>query len=352
MEILIVKLSAIGDVVHTLPSLEALRAAYPDSRITWLIEEDAEQIIRNHPCLDNIIVSKRKTWMKSIFKPSTCLRTFGEIMSLIKGLREKNYDLVIDFQGLFKSGILTLLSGGERRLGYDKTREFSYFFLNERVSPYNPDLHAVERYLNLIKYLGVEVNNPRFLIPFDKRDMEYVKGFLRNNEIDENERIIAVNPASGWETKLWEGEKFSLLCDRINDELPARIVFTGGKNDLQTINAISSRMRSPALNTTGKMNLKQLACLLSLADLMITTDTGPMHVASAMKTPVIAIFGPTAPWRTGPYGNGHTVIRSSVACSPCFKKKCDTKKCMAEITVDDVFSLAAQKLTQIVHPEK
>jgi ADP-heptose:LPS heptosyltransferase len=98
------------------------------------------------------------------------------------------------------------------------------------------------------------------------------------------------------------------------------------------------------------MNLKQLACLLSLADLMITTDTGPMHVASAMKTPVVAIFGPTAPWRTGPYGNGHAVIKSSVACSPCFKKKCNTKECMAEITVDNVFSLAAQKLTQIAHP--
>lgn len=347
MEILIIKLSAIGDVVHTLPSLEALRAAYPDSHITWLVEEDAEQIIRNHPCLDNIIVSKRKTWMKSIFKPSTCLRTFGEIVSFIKVLRRKEYDLVIDFQGLFKSGILTLLSGGKKRLGYDKTRELSYLFLNERVSPYNPALHAVERYLNLIKCLGTEANNPRFLIPFDERDVEYVKGFLRDNEIDETERIIAVNPASGWETKLWEPEKFSLLCDRIIDKFYARIVFTGGKNDLQMIDAISSGMRSPALNTAGKMNLKQLACLLSLADMMITTDTGPMHVASAMKTPVVAIFGPTAPWRTGPYGNGHTIIRSSVACSPCFKKKCNTKECMAEITVDDVFSLASQKLTSL-----
>ena len=344
MEILIIKLSAIGDVVHTLPSLDALRATYPDSRITWLIEEDAEQIIRNHPCLDNIIVSKRKTWMKSIFKPSTCLRTFGEIVSFIKGLRRKEYDLVIDFQGLFKSGILTLLSGGKRRLGYDKTRELSYLFLNERVSPYNPDLHAVERYLNLIKCLGAEANSPRFLIPFNERDVEYVKGVLRDNEIDETKRIIAVNPGSGWETKLWDWEKFSSLCDKINDELYAKIVFTGGNNDLEMIEAIFSRMRSPALNAAGKMNLKQLACLLSLADMMITTDTGPMHVASAMKTPVVAIFGPTAPWRTGPYGNGHTVIRSSVACSPCFKKKCDTKKCMTEITVDDVFSLVAEKL--------
>ncbi|MFH2012912.1 MAG: glycosyltransferase family 9 protein [Pseudomonadota bacterium] len=345
MEIMIVKLSAIGDVVHTLPSLEALRAAYPDSRITWLIEEDTEQIIRNHPSLDKVIVSKRKTWMKSILKPSTCLQTFDDIVSFVKELRRTKYDLVIDFQGLLKSGILTLLSGGKRRLGYDKTRELSYLFLNERIPPYDPDLHAVERYLNLTKYLGAEVKEPEFLIPFDERDVEYVKGFLSDNGVDGTKKIIAVNPASGWETKLWDLEKFSLLCDRIIDECHAVIVFTGGKDDLGMIDTLTSKMRNTALNTAGRMNLKQLACLLSMAALMITTDTGPMHVASAMKTPVVAIFGPTAPWRTGPYGKGHTIIKSGVECSPCFKKKCDTKKCMAEITVDEVFSLTAQKLT-------
>ena len=170
MEILIVKLSAIGDVIHTLPSLEALRAQYPESRITWLIEEGALDIIRDHPCLDDIIVSKRKKWIKGIVRPTRCVQTIRECISFFKELRGKDYDIVIDFQGLFKSGILTVLSGGKRRLGYDGTREFSSLFLNERVPPIDPDVHAVERYLHLAAYLGTKVNRHGFFIPINEKE--------------------------------------------------------------------------------------------------------------------------------------------------------------------------------------
>ncbi len=347
MEILVVKLSAIGDVVHTLPALESIRAAYPESHITWLVEENAQDIIRGHPCLDYIIVSKRKRWMRGLLRRRTCLQTLGEIISFIKELRDRKYDLVIDFQGLFKSGILTILSGGKRRIGYDKTREFSYVFLNERIPPCDPDLHAVDRYLNLAGNLGGEVSGPGSLIPVAKKDVAYVKEFLGNNGIYGSHRIIAVHPGSGWATKLWDQEKFGPLCDRIIDAFDTRIIFTGDKNDRSMIEKITSEMRGKVFNSAGMLSLRELAHLLSLADLMITTDTGPMHIASAMDTPVVAIFGPTAPWRTGPYGEGHTVIRSDLACSPCFKKKCDTKRCMGEIAVDDVFSAVARKLAAL-----
>ena len=349
MEILIVKLSSIGDVVHTLPSLDALRGAYPESRITWLVEENAHDIIKGHPCLDEIIVSRRKTWTKNLFRTSTCLSTVVEILSFIKKLRSREYDLVLDFQGLFKSGVLTRLSGGKRRVGYNKTRELSYLFLNERVPPYNPDHHAVERYLDLVRYLDDKVNEPKFLIPLHNKDMERVRGFLCDNKIDNDVKIIAVCPGSRWETKLWHQERFGSLCDKIIDKFDAMILFIGDRNDQSMIDAITSKMRRHALNTAGMFNLKELAFLLGSVDLMITTDTGPMHIASAMETPVVAIFGPTAPWRTGPYGNGHTPIKSKVACSPCFKKKCNTKECMAEITVDHVFTSVSEKLFK-THP--
>jgi len=347
MEILIVKLSAIGDVIHTLPSLEALRTRYPESHITWLVEENAWKIIKDHPCLDDIIVSRRKRWIKEIFRPSTCLQTAGEVISFIKEIRGKEYDLVIDFQGLLKSGILTLLSGGKRRLGYDKTRELSYLFQNERVPPCDPDLHAVERYLNLVAYLGAQVNGQGFFIPLSERDEANIKELLKDNGMDKTKRVIAVHPGSGWVTKLWEREKVARLCDRIIDELDASVIFTGDGKDRPMIEAISSRMRRMGVNTAGTLSLKELACLLSLVDLMVTTDTGPMHLASAMDTPVVAIFGPTAPWRTGPYGSGHTVVRSDIACSPCFKKRCETKRCMAEITVDNVFCAVAGKMASL-----
>jgi 3-deoxy-D-manno-octulosonic-acid transferase/heptosyltransferase-1 len=347
MKILIVKLSAIGDVVHTLPCLESLRAAYPESQITWLIEEDANEIIKGHPCLDHVLVSRRKTWIKNIFKPSKSIQTIHEIGSFIKELRRKDYDIVVDFQGLFKSGVLTRLSGSKRRVGYDKSREFSYFFLNERVLPYNQDLHAVQRYINLARYSGGKAIEPKFFIPIQEDNIKCVKKFLIENNIKEGDRIIAINPGSGWDTKLWGWERFSALSDRIIDTLDARIVLTGSENDRSLIDAISNKMQGAVCNTAGRMSLKDLAYLLSLVDLMVTTDTGPMHIASAMETPTIALFGPTAPWRTGPYGNNHTIIKSNLECSPCFKKRCDTTKCMEEITVDRVLSAVSEKLSSL-----
>jgi len=140
-----------------------------------------------------------------------------------------------------------------------------------------------------------------------------------------------------------------IIEGKLIDKFDAMILFIGDRNDQSMIDAITSKMRRHALNTAGMFNLKELAFLLGSVDLMITTDTGPMHIASAMETPVVAIFGPTAPWRTGPYGNGHTPIKSKVACSPCFKKKCNTKECMAEITVDHVFTSVSEKLFK-THP--
>ena len=290
--------------------------------------------------------NSRKTWAKNIFGASTCLNTIGEALSFIKTLRSREFDLVLDFQGLFKSGILTYLSGGKRRVGYNKTRELSYLFLNERIPPYNPELHAVERYLDLVRYLDGKVRKPRFSIPIGIKDMEYVKKFLYDNKGDNNVKTIAVCPGSRWATKLWHQERFCLLCDRIIDKFDASILFIGDRNDHSMIHAITSKMRRHALNTAGMFNLKELAFLLGSVDLMITPDTGPMHIASAMGTPVVAIFGPTAPWRTGPYGDDHKVLRSNTPCSPCFKKECDTKECMAEITVDRVFASVKEKLFQ------
>lgn len=307
MEILIVKLSAIGDVVHTLPCLESLRAAYPESRITWLIEEDAYEIIKGHPCLDHVLVSRRKTWIKNIFKPSRSIQTIHEIGSFIRELKRTEYDIVVDFQGLFKSGILARISGSKRRVGYDKTRELSYLFLNERIFPYNPDSHAVQRYIHLARYAGGEAIEPRFFIPIQENNIECVKGFLKENNIKEGDKIIAINPCSGWDTKLWEWERFSILSDRITDILDAKIVLTGSEDDRALIDAISNKMQNPVCNTAGRMSLKDLAYLLSLVDIMVTTDTGPMHIASAVETPTIALFGPTAPCRTGPYGNNHSM---------------------------------------------
>ncbi len=335
MNILIVKLSAIGDVIHTLPSLSALRILYPDADITWVIEEASSDIINDHPYLDRIIISRRKKWIADLKKLHRVNRTIKEIKSFILTLREHRYDLVIDFHGLFKSSLIVLLSGGKRKLGYNSMQELSGLFLNEKIYE-DMGKHAVDRYLDFILHLGFNVKNKEFLIPIQKANEDRVEKLLKGNNIDTKERFVAVNPMAFWETKLWEDDKFARLCDRITEELKLKVIFTGSDSS-GMIEHIQSLMASPSVNLGGKTTLRDLSYLYKLASLMITTDSGPMHIAAAMRTPVVALFGPTDPSRTGPYGEEHMVIRKDIPCSPCFLKKCDSRKCMKEITVEEVF---------------
>ena len=166
---------------------------------------------------------------------------------------------------------------------------------------------------------------------------------LQRNEIDKKDSFVAVSPVALWDTKLWADEKFAALCDRIAEELKVSVVFTGSERG--KLENIQSLMKTPSVNLGGKTTLRDLAYLYQRSALLITTDSGPMHLAAAMGTPVIALFGPTDPSRTGPYGKGHVVIRRELSCSPCFLKKCDSMKCMSDITVDEVFHAVKEKLS-------
>ncbi len=335
MNILIVKLSAIGDVIHTLPSLSALRKLYPKANITWVVEEDSSDIIKDHPYLNRVIVSRRKRWMTDLKSPHRVSRTIKEIRTFVRTLRDRSYDLVIDFHGLFKSSLIVLLSGGKRKIGYDSMQELSGLFLNEKI---HEDMvkHAVDRYLDFLCHLGSDVDEKEFLIPVREENRNRVKNLLTINNIDTKDRFVAVNPVAFWATKLWENDKFARLCDRITEDLKAKVILTGDRSD-GMIENIQSLMSHPSVNLGGQTTLRDLAHLYSLSSVVITTDSGPMHIAAAMGTPVVALFGPTDPLRTGPYGRGHVVIRKEMSCSPCFLKKCNSRKCMEEITVEEVF---------------
>ncbi|MEN6423608.1 MAG: glycosyltransferase family 9 protein, partial [Smithella sp.] len=170
MNILIVKLSAIGDVIHTLPSLAALRGLYPDAHITWVVEEAAAGLVRNHPYLDEVLVSRRKKWSADV-RRGRIRQTFGEINSFIRTLRQRRYDLVIDFHGLFKSSVIVFLSRGKRKLGYDSWQELSGLFLNEKI-PEDMHKHAVDRYLDFPRYLGAGKDQAQFILPSSKEAEE------------------------------------------------------------------------------------------------------------------------------------------------------------------------------------
>ncbi|MEW6665977.1 MAG: lipopolysaccharide heptosyltransferase I [Thermodesulfobacteriota bacterium] len=335
--ILIVKLSAIGDVVHTLPLLEVLRKSFPGARIDWLVEEEAARIVEGHGDIDRVIVSRRKPWQRGLLRSGQRAGSAREILGFLRELRSREYDLVIDMQGLLKSGILTGLSRGRRKIGFTWAREGSTLFLSE--APYPVDQrrqHAVERYLKTAEILGCPVRSWQGRIPVLESDREQVDALLRELGLEEK-RLVAVNPVARWETKLWEEEKFALLADRLRDELGLSVLFTGSAGDRAVIERILGKMRGVAFNLAGRTGLKALAQLYSLCGAVVSTDTGPMHIAAAMNRPVVALFGPTAPWRTGPYGQGHRVIREEMECSPCLRKRCSHRSCMRSITVETVF---------------
>lgn len=336
MNILIVKLSAIGDVIHTLPSLAALRRLYPDAHITWVVEEAASGLVLHHPMIDRVIIFSRKKWIED-FKNGNFQAVRQNARSFLKELRSRRFDLVIDFHGLFKSAMVVLASGGKRKLGYDSWQELSGLFLNDKI-PEDMNKHAVDRYLDFPRHLGAEPGPAEFILPVNP-EAENRSRLLMDSHALSRKKFIAVNPVAYWETKLWDDEKFAVLADLIKDRMKLDVVFTGSKKEDAA--DIMSRMREKGINLGGETTLMELACIYKDALAVISTDSGPMHLAAAVDTPVIALFGPTDPSRTGPYGAGHVIIRTDLSCSPCLLKKCPTKKCMTDILPEQV--LAAVK---------
>ena len=338
MDILIVKLSAIGDVIHTLPAVNAIRRHYAHARITWLIEEDAADLITGHPALDRIIVSRRKRWARGILRRG-CLKTIKESYRFIRDLRDTQYDLIIDFHGLLKSGFLIGLAKGKRKVGFGKGMEhaeYSYLFLNERVPAVNMEAHALTRNMMLVRALGISAEEIAYRLPVGEQDRRLAAELLVRCGDTGSKLLVAINPVAKWATKLWSDAKFAELADRLIAEHDAFIVFTGSQSDREVIARIGSLMKREAANLAGETNLKTLAALYERTGVAVVTDTGPMHLAAAVGTQVVALFCPTAPWRTGPFGSGHQVIQAGLECSPCFKRQCPSIDCMEEISVEQV----------------
>ncbi|MCK9419343.1 MAG: lipopolysaccharide heptosyltransferase II [Nitrospirae bacterium] len=342
MKILFIKLSAIGDVVQTLPALEAIKKLYPDSEITWVVEEAAAGILEGHPLIGRLLISRRRTWFRMLRNPLKVVRGIGDIIRFIRGLRSIRYDIAIDFQGLLKSGMLIGLARATRKIGFNRTRELSHLFLNERLPAYDIEKHALERYLNVARYLGARDPSSLCTLPIE-REVTAIREKIEAMNLQDRP-LVAMNPVARWNTKLWPERRFAELADRLVKEKNAVVIFTGSPEDRAVNDRIISLMSETAMNWAGETTLKELAALAVLADLFISTDTGPMHLAAAAGAKVLALFGPTAPWRTGPYGPSHVVVRTGITCSPCFQRKCEIGvRCMEEITVEEVMKLIKVK---------
>ncbi len=329
MKVLIIKLSSIGDVVHTLPALDALRKGFSakgvKARIDWLVEEAASGILEGHPLIDEVI-TVRRGWLRNL---RGNLRT-------ARRLRERGYDIAIDFQGLLKSGVWVYLAGAKRRVGFSNSRELSHIFLNEKLPAYDPEKHAVDRYLDLARHVvgvGWPVDAPAFALGLGGAEKSVREKLDRNGV---KSPFFVMVARARWATKLWNDDSFVELARRIAAEKGLRPVLTGGPSDAPGLSAMARAIGNGAISIAGETDLKELTALMKLSRFVVTLDSGPMHIAAAAGARVIALFGPTAPWRTGPYGDGHIIVRKGMDCSPCFKKRCRDPRCMSLISVDEV----------------
>ncbi len=332
MKILIIKPSSLGDIIHSLPFLKAIKDTFREAEVEWVISKNLEGILQGHPLISKLIVFDKDSWKN----PENISKTIKETIQFIKTLRSEYYDMVIDLQGLLRSGLITSLVRSPVKAGFKHAREGGWLFYNKKVSV-NGALHAVDKSLEVAKALGAKTEKAEFPLYVDELAKKKVKRLIP----DLHEYIVIV-PSARWETKKWPSERFGALIP----ELSVPSVITGSTADRQTVQQVTASSGGRGIDLCGKTDLKELTVLIAGAKVLISNDSGPLHIGTALGVPVVALFGPTDPMRTGPYGwSGNSVkagdrkikvIRSPVSCSPCFKKKCSEPLCMSGISVETV----------------
>lgn len=337
--ILLIKPSSLGDIVHAMPTLAALRERFPQAEVTWLVKRQWTSLVEVIEGVDQVCAVEQGLmgWL-------------GQVPDL----RAARFDLVVDLQGLFRSGAMAWLTGSGRRVGFANAREGSPFFYTQRVAVPTGSMHAVDRYLLVAEALGAaRPTQPRFDFIDRPEDREAVDALLAAAGLATGSPWIAMNVSARWETKRWPPQQFAEAADRLADAQGLPIVFMGGPAERPETRAVMARMRTKAIDLTGQTPVGLLPGLLRRASLLVTNDSGPMHIAAAVGTPVVALFGPTDPVKTGPYGKGHVVLSHAVECRPCFRRDCARAvplECLTAVRPEQVVRAVEQQLERSQKP--
>lgn len=334
MKVLVVKMSSLGDVIHTLPLVKLLKDRFKqDIIIDWVINNEYLSLIENNGIVRNAIPFKRKEWLSL----SGFFKTFGEIRKFSRRLKEEYYDVVLDVQGLLKSALVVAMAGGRHNVGFSDAREGATLFYNTKIEVKNP-MHAVEKNLLFLDFFNVkwERNEIAFPIPLSEADISFVEETLKLSKITGD--FVVFCPFSRWVTKIWAEERFHQL-EAMLKKRGLFVLWTGSKNE---------HLKSPVqFDFTGKFTLNQLYYLMKRSRFVVTNDSGAMHLATAAGVDIVAIFGPTSPLKTGPYTvkNKAVIIRrSDLSCSPCFRKSCDIGNVCLDISAEEVMARIEKEL--------
>jgi heptosyltransferase-1 len=343
--ILLVKPSSLGDVVHALPVLHGLRTRFPKARIDWLIATSSAPLLIGHVELDELILFDRGRYGRVGRSPSVT----GEFAAFIGNLRRRRYDLVLDLQGLFRTGWITWATGAGVRIGFRDAREGAWIFYNHRVRVDDPNIHAVDRNYHMAKLLGFDEVPVEFKLAPTERALVEARDILSQAGVTEGERLVAVVPGARWETKMWLPERFVEAVDRLQTRTDARCVLLGSAGEISLCGRIMDACASVPVNLAGRTSLPQLAAVIAKADVVLCHDSAAMHLAVAFERPLVCLIGPTNPLRTGPYRRTKDVVRVETACAPCYLRRLSRcrygHRCMRELEVDVVVATVERTLT-------
>jgi lipopolysaccharide heptosyltransferase II len=343
LKILILKPSSLGDVIQALPVLRLLKLHFRDAEIFWWIDSALAPLLEGDPDLTGIVRFERKRWKSPLH--------WTEMLRSIRWLREQNFDLVIDLQCLARSGAFAWLASGKFLVGLDEVREGARGFYDVAVRRASFHTHAVDWYLSVLPQLGVPVHNNFVWLPERPEIAAEVKRKWPedNSKLKtQNSKLILLQPGARWLNKRWSAENFAELARLTAKTFPtARLAILGDAGDKPMGEIISRAAPERCLNLCGEISLPEMVEWLRLCDLMVTNDTGPMHAAAALGKPLVALFGPTEPRRTGPHGQLKNVLRIDLPCSPCLKSACAWKnpnECLEAISPAMVFERVRKQL--------
>ena len=352
--ILAVKLKKIGDVVMTVPALRAIRDTYPEAYLAVLVNSGTEAVLEGLDWIDEVIVFDRRS------KRGRLWQRAARQLAFLKELRRRRFDLVIQMTKGDRGAIAALLSGARLRAGVDpEGRGFPgkrFLFTHLAPSPHPQD-HYVEYNLSIVRALGMKTSNLALEMPYGHEDVAAVDSFLAEAGVDGEVPLVHVHTTSSWIFKCWTVEGMARLIDHLQAGRGCAVAVTCGPADREKVLCaqILARTNTSPVSFVGRTTLKQLAAISARATLFVSGDTAPMHIAAAVGTPVVAIFGPTGPLNTAPWGRGHRVITKGYACQPCGQDGCGGSKrsdCLEDLTPEEVIPQVDEALDQVLRHDR
>jgi lipopolysaccharide heptosyltransferase II len=333
--ILIVNVNWVGDVLFSTPLIKGLRKKFPKGYIACMIPPRCREALELNPHLNEIIIYDEDGLHRS---------PFGKLR-LISALRSGRFDAAILLHRSFTRSLMVFMAGIPRRIGYQRRRRD--FLVTDAVELPPEDAHRVDFFMNLGRPLGIATDDRNYEFFISDNDRKKAKGLLESEGIADSDKLVAINPGGNWNPKRWPVENFAEAADGLMEQHNAKIIISGAAKDMPLANDIASRMKQRPAISCGKTTLKQAAAIFERSNLVIANDSGPMHIAVAMGTPTIALFGPTSPEITGPLGRGRCLIlHEDVGCEiPCYNLSCVQYRCMKAIRPGDILKAAGDLLS-------